>query len=66
MGFDLVDDAAARQAGLDALPDMARDQIRAGDRRVFVVGIRDDKGELIYRATLTLKGEWYRRVTPKT
>lgn len=60
-GQVLVDSAAARFAGLDALPDMARDQIPDGDRRDFVVDVRDDEGRLIYTATLSLVGRWVDR-----
>ena len=45
-------------AALRALPDMARDIIPDGDHREFVVTVRTEGGSEIYRATLTLKGEW--------
>ena len=60
-GQILLSEAVARLFALDALPDMARDKIPDGDRRTFVVGVRDEAGEVFYRATLTLKGEWVRR-----
>ena len=56
-GHDLDDDAAARLAALDALPDMAREKIPDSDGRTFVVRVRkNDSGSVIYRATLDLKG----------
>ena len=60
-GQVLLSEASARMFALDALPDMARDNMPDGDRRTFVVGVRDHTGEVIYRATLALKGEWVER-----
>ena len=57
-GQDLPSAAAARLAGLSALPDMARDQMPDGDRRDFIVDVRNDEGRLIYTATLSLVGRW--------
>jgi hypothetical protein len=57
-GMDFADDAAARYHALDALPDMARDEVPDGDRRRFVVSVRDQAGEVIYSASLTLEGGW--------
>ena len=60
VGFDFDSDDDARRHALEALPDMARDNIPDGDCRTFVVGVRDENGEMVYRATLTLKGQWCR------
>lgn len=57
-GLDLKDDQAARVQAIAALPDMARDKIPDGDRRRLSVAVRNGDGRLIYRATLTLEGEW--------
>ncbi len=57
-GQELPGAEEARQAALDALPDMARDKLPDGDHRTFLVTVRDDQGIEIYRATLSLKGEW--------
>lgn len=57
-GHDLHDDAAARVATLDALPDMARDKIPDGDHRILRSTARDTHGGIIYTATLTLEGRW--------
>ncbi len=58
VGRFLTDDAAARWAGLDTLPDMARDKIADGDHRTFGISVRNDHGEVIYAATLALMGGW--------
>lgn len=57
-GQDLPDAEAARKEALTALPDMARDKMSDGDRRTFCASVRDETGETIYKATLTLNGEW--------
>ena len=57
-GCFLIDAEAARQAALKAFPDMTKDVLPDGDCRTFVVGVRDQDGDQVYRATLTLKGEW--------
>lgn len=58
-GQELPDKEAARKAGLAALPDMARDHMPDGDRRTFFVAVRDDKNNVIYKATLALVGGWH-------
>jgi hypothetical protein len=37
---------------------MARDGIPDGDHREFTVNVRNEGGEEIYTATLTLRGGW--------
>ena len=56
-GQNLPDAEAARCAALDALPDMARDKMPDGDSRTFIATARDQQGNMVYVATLTLKGE---------
>ena len=58
-GLELADDAAARTAALQALPDMARDRIFEGDRRTFISTVRDEAGIIIYSAVMNLVGEWH-------
>lgn len=58
VGRGLPDDAAARWAGLDTLPDVARDQIAQSDHRTFGVVIRNAERVVIYAATLALMGGW--------
>lgn len=66
VGRVLPDDAAARWAGLDTLPDVARDQIAASDHRTFSISIRNADGEVIYMATLALMGGWKKAGGPAT
>ena len=57
-GHDLPDAASARKTVLDSLPDMARDKMPDGDTRTIVGTARDQNGDVVYVATLTLKGAW--------
>lgn len=57
-GQDLPDAEAARKVALAALPDMAREKMPDGDRRTFWASVRDETRRVIYKATLTLRGDW--------
>lgn len=48
----------ARAAAIAALPDIARDVLPDGDRRDFVSSVRDEAGEVIFTATLSLVAQW--------
>lgn len=54
--------AVARRMALSALPEMVRDKVPDSDRCTVKAIVRDDHGQEIYIATLTLVGEW--KVTP--
>ena len=57
-GLELLDAQAARKAAQAALPDMAQEKLPDGDDRTFCASVRDEAGEVIYKVTLTLRGEW--------
>lgn len=57
-GQDFPNVEAAREVAQAALPDMARDKMPDGERRTFSACVRDEAGTVIYKATLTLTGEW--------
>ncbi|WP_267427011.1 hypothetical protein [Methylobacterium sp. GC_Met_2] len=57
-GHDLPCVEAARDAAQSALPDMARDAMPDGDGRIFCASVRDEVGTVLYKATLSLVGEW--------
>ena len=40
------------------LPGIARDVLPGGDRRDFVSTVRDERGRLVFRATLSFRAEW--------
>lgn len=63
-GMELVDDEDARKHALEALPDMASDDMPDGDDRRLVVKVRGEDGLVVYTASLTLKGRWRDDRTP--
>lgn len=54
IGYDLPDIDAAKEAAIDALPDMARDQLPDGDEHLFAVRVRDTAGRELLEVSLTL------------
>jgi hypothetical protein len=44
----------AKEEAVRALPDLARDGLPDGDYREFVVDVRDEAGQRVLRAQLTL------------
>lgn len=54
-GLDLPDLEAAKAAAVDALPDMARDKLPDGDRRMFLAIVRDAEGRPLLQASLSLQ-----------
>lgn len=63
-GRELPDNAAARWAGLEVLPDMAHDKIAEGDHRTFSIVIRNADQIVIDTATLVLMGGWRNQQKP--
>ena len=57
-GSELEGPEQARDAALNALPEMVRRKITETDRRTFRAIARDNTGKLIYRATLAFTGTW--------
>jgi hypothetical protein len=57
-GMDFPDLQAARDAAHQALPAMAKQKMPDGERRHFTVSVRDDTGNVLYIATLSLSGIW--------
>ena len=57
-GTALPDKETARLEALKALPDMAREKIPDGDLRTFRTIVRDDVGDVVYEACMTLIGRW--------
>ena len=57
-GSELVDDDAARAAAIGALPDIAKDMMPIGDRRVFTIRVLNEHRVLIYKSTMTFEGGW--------
>ena len=60
---DLPDHVAVRLAALDALPEISPDA-RGRPDVSFTVTVRNEAGSAIFRATLSLAGEWLDNVVP--
>ena len=53
-GHELPDLDAAKQEVQKALPNMAKDALPDGNYRTFVVNVRDEAGQTVLRAALSL------------
>ncbi|WP_201838003.1 DUF6894 family protein [Microvirga zambiensis] len=53
-GQELPDNDTAKQEAQKALPDMAKDALPDGNYRTFVVNVRDEEGQTVVRAALSL------------
>jgi hypothetical protein len=58
VGIELGDLERVRVEAIDALPDLAREELPDGDESVFAVQARDEEGRIVFTATLTFKGAW--------
>lgn len=58
IGLDLENPDAARATAITALPDLAREELPDGDRRVFICKVRNSTSQVIFIATLSLVAEW--------
>lgn len=58
IGLELGDLERVRSEAIDALPDLAREQLPDGDERVFAVQARDEAGRVVFTATLSFKAQW--------
>ena len=56
-GMELVDLEAARMEALAALGEIAKDQLRDGDHRDFVIDIREGAGPVVLTVSLLLRVE---------
>lgn len=53
-GIELQSVEMARNEAQKALPDLARDALPGGDQKTFIVSVRDEAGQVIIRAALSL------------
>ena len=56
-GVDLEGFQDARDQAIALLPDIARAELPDGERHTFACWVRDERGRVIYRGTLTYEGE---------
>ena len=57
-GYEFADVQAAKNAAVDALPDMARDELPDGDNRTFTAVVRDDQDRTLVQATMSFSVTW--------
>ena len=57
-GYEFEDVEAAKTAAVDALPDMARDELPDGDSRTFIAIVRDEQGKTLVQATMSFAVTW--------
>lgn len=57
-GIDCATMKIVEDCAIDGLPDMARELLPDGPNRVFQVAVRDEHGQVIFRATLELRSTW--------
>ncbi len=57
-GQELEDLEAATAIAQEELPHMARDGLPDGDQRTFIVSVRDEAGQVVLRAALSLVVEY--------
>lgn len=63
-GIECSSRQVVRHRAIDALPDMARETLPDGPNRIFRVEVRDDGGDVVFRATLELQSGWVDRHGP--
>jgi hypothetical protein len=54
----LEDIEAAKLLAEEALPEMAWDELPDGNQRTFIVSVRDEAGQVVLRAALSLIVEY--------
>jgi hypothetical protein len=57
-GIEFNTRAQVQQNAIDALPDMAREALPNGSTHDFRVEVRNEEGEVVFRASLELRSEW--------
>ena len=58
IGIDCASLDDVRFQAIDALPEIARDELPDGDHRVFEVTVRDASGKPVFTGRLTLEVQW--------
>lgn len=57
-GISCRDLAEVRYRAVDALPDIARDELPDGDERTFEIRVRDATGKPVFRCWLNFRLAW--------
>lgn len=64
-GLVLANRETARREAIASLIDLARDELPDGDHRSFVIKVREDDGDYMLAATLSLDSDWIGRSEPE-
>ena len=59
VGTECKDISAAKTLAVDALPDMARDELPDGDYRTFLAIVRNEQDRTLLKASLSLAVVWF-------
>lgn len=54
IGTEFPNALAAKDEAVSVLPDIARDKLPDGDHRIFMSSVRDESGQVVCRAMLSL------------
>ena len=57
-GTEFANAHLARDAAIEALPDIAREEMIKHDSRAVVMLMRDESGQAVFTASLTLTAKW--------
>lgn len=57
-GHEFPDAASARMEALGTLPHIAQEEMPDGNRRDFIMDVRDSGDRVIFTATLSLVARW--------
>ncbi len=57
-GLELEGPREARNRAIAVLPGIAREVLPDGDRREFIVTVRDAKGQRLFLARLSFEAQW--------
>ena len=58
IGIELADLARVRVEAIEALPDIAREELPDGNQRLMAVQARDEENRVVFKASLNFKAEW--------
>ena len=59
IGIECDDLAEVRYRAIDALPEIARDELPNGDAGLFEIKVRDERGSPLFRCSLAFTSDWY-------
>jgi hypothetical protein len=58
VGTEIPDKKSIPDEAIDLLLNVALDRLSGGVHRMFAVGVRDEEGRVIFKATLSFQAGW--------